>query len=351
MAGLEFRAVTRRFGAVTAVDAVSLDAADGEFLALLGPSGCGKTTLLRLAAGFERPDGGEVRIGGATMAGPGVMVPPERRRIGMVFQSYALWPHMTVRRNVAYPLEVQGVRRAEAAGRVDRALHAVGLHGLAERRPADLSGGQRQRVALARCLVMAPRVVLLDEPLANLDVHLRASLQAELAAFHREAGATTVFVTHDQAEALALADRVAVMDRGRLVQVAAPETLYREPATAMVAGFVGRGAVVPVRVRASGGGEAAATILGQDRRLRCHPGQQPGAAHACLRPEDLAPAEDGTPATVLTRVFQGSHFACDVQVAGAVLALHLPPGTAPAPGATLRVAVRGGWVIPDRSPD
>ncbi len=349
MAGLEFTGVTRRFGALTAVDGVSLTVAEGEFLALLGPSGCGKTTLLRLVAGFERPDAGEVRIGDAVMAGPGIMVPPERRHIGMVFQSYALWPHMTVWRNVAYPLEVQGVRRAEAAERVARALLAVGMQDLGDRRPAALSGGQRQRVALARCLVMAPRIVLLDEPLANLDVHLRASLQAELGAFHRAAGATTLFVTHDQAEALALADRVAVMDRGRLVQVSRPETLYREPATAMVAGFVGRGTVVPAMVLAVVGDEARVTILGQECRLRCREGQATGAAQVCLRPEDLAAAGDGMPATLLTRVFQGSHVACNVRVGGegSVLSLHLPPGTVPALGATLPVAVRGGWVIPE----
>ena len=249
MASLTLAGVTKRFGApgdgVTAVDRMDFAVADGEFVAVLGPSGCGKTTLLRLVAGFEALDDGRIALGEATVSAPGVHVPPERRPVGVVFQSYALWPHMTVKRTVGYPLEVRRIRGRDYDRRVAAALATVGLTGLDHRRPAELSGGQRQRVALARCLAMEPSVVLLDEPLANLDVHLRAALQDEFTAFHRATRATMLYITHDQAEAMALADRIVVMDAGRPVQVAPPATLYREPATPMVARFVGRGAVVP----------------------------------------------------------------------------------------------------------
>jgi ABC-type sugar transport system ATPase subunit len=243
VAGLTLERVTKRFlsrGAGTAaVDGVDLLVADGEFLAVLGPSGSGKTTLLRLIAGLEPVDAGTIRLGPTTVSAPGLHVPPERRRVGVVFQSYALWPHMTVKRNVGYALEVRRVRGATYDRRVAAALATVGLGGFEGRRPAELSGGQRQRVALARCLAMEPSVVLLDEPLASLDVHLRAALQEEFTAFHRHTGATMLYVTHDQAEAMALANRVAVMDSGRIVQYAPPLDLYRRPATTFVADFIG----------------------------------------------------------------------------------------------------------------
>ena len=248
MAGVSFEAVSKQFGETRAVESVSLDIADGEFFALLGPSGCGKTTLLRLVAGFEIPDAGSVKLGDAEVGRPGWALPPEKRKIGMVFQSYALWPNMTVAENVAFALRVRGVAEAERVRIVNESLVKVGLEGLAERRPHELSGGQRQRVALARCLAMRPDVVLLDEPLANLDVHLRETMLEEFARFHKELRATFIYVTHDQAEALALADRVAVMDAGRVEQMASPRVLYAEPASEMVARFVGRGMVVPALV-------------------------------------------------------------------------------------------------------
>ena len=241
MAELTLGHVTKRFGDVTAVDDVTLDVRDGELVALLGPSGCGKTTILRLIAGFESVSAGEIRFDGELMSAVTRHVPPERRRVGIVFQSYALWPHMSVGANVGYPLRVARVSGEEYRSKVEAALETVGLTGLGSRRPADLSGGQRQRVALARCLVMEPSLVLLDEPLANLDVHLRAAMEEEFVDFHGKTGATMLYITHDQAEAMALADRVAVMDDGRLVQVADPHTLYEEPATTMVADFIGQG--------------------------------------------------------------------------------------------------------------
>jgi iron(III) transport system ATP-binding protein len=274
--------------------------------------------------------------------------------VGVVFQSYALWPHMTVKRNVGYALEVRGVKGAEYDRRVGAALATVGLAEFAERRPASLSGGQRQRVALARCLAMEPRLVLLDEPLANLDVHLRAAMQDEFAQFHRATRATMLYVTHDQAEALALADRVAVMDGGRLVQLADPKTLYREPATAMVAGFIGRGAVVPARLlERENGGKAPAELLGAGAVLRAAPGTPPGPVQALLRPEGLVPAAraqaGAVAATVKRVIFQGA--ACAVELTplaapGETLHWLCPPASAPAPGDTLDFTVTDGWTIP-----
>jgi iron(III) transport system ATP-binding protein len=203
---VDLAGITRRFGPLAAVDGVDLRIAAGEFFAVLGPSGCGKSTLLRLIAGLETADAGTIAIAGRAMAGPGLHVPPEARGVGVVFQSYALWPHMTVRENVAFPVP----RGPDRAARVDRCLAMVELGAFADRRPADLSGGQRQRVALARCLAQEAGTILMDEPLANLDPHLRAAMEEELAAFHRRSGATTLYITHDQAEAMALADRVAI---------------------------------------------------------------------------------------------------------------------------------------------
>jgi iron(III) transport system ATP-binding protein len=348
MARLTLDGVTRRYGKAAAVDGASLEVADGEFLAVLGPSGCGKTTLLRLVAGFDPVDEGTIAFDGAVVSGPGTHVPAERRRVGIVFQSYALWPHMTAADNVAYPLRTARVPAEEARRRTEAALETVGLAGMGGRRPAELSGGQRQRVALARCLVMEPRLVLLDEPLANLDVHLRAAMEDEFARFHRETRATMVYITHDQAEAMALADRVAVMDRGRVVQAAAPRVLYREPATEMVAGFVGRGAVVHAFCDGTGEGGRARVHLadGMVLPLRCPPGVRAGPARLCLRPEDLEIADDGLPATVRRTSYKGGAVAVEAETALGRLQLTLPDGAAPEPGSAVRIAVRDGWVIP-----
>ena len=288
MAAVTLRQLSKRFGDIVAVQGVNLDVSDGELVAVLGPSGCGKTTLLRMIAGFERISAGEIAFNGETVSAADHHVPPERRRVGIVFQSYALWPHMSVEANVGYPLRVAKVNGVEYRRRVDAALETVGLCGLENRRPADLSGGQRQRVALARCLVMEPSLVLLDEPLANLDVHLRAAMEDEFIAFHENTGATMVYITHDQAEAMALADRVAVMDEGRLVQVAEPRTLYERPATAMVADFIGQGVVVPGEVTQSGNDERCPVeLFGMPAVVRCAGDQKPGPVEVALRPESL----------------------------------------------------------------
>ncbi len=239
MAQVELRAVFKRYGTTPVVKGLSLTIASGEFVALLGPSGCGKTTTLRLIAGLERLDAGVIHIGDQLVDDAQRFVPPERRGLGMVFQSYAVWPHRTVAQNVAYPLVLQRVASAEVTARVNEALDWVQLGGLADRSPSQLSGGQLQRVAIARALVAKPKVLLLDEPLSNLDANLREELRGELAALRARLGTTMIFVTHDQHEALALSDRVAVMNAGVIEQVDRPERLYHSPATPFVARFVG----------------------------------------------------------------------------------------------------------------
>jgi putative spermidine/putrescine transport system ATP-binding protein len=232
---VRFDAVTKRFGETTALDGVSVSIRQGEFMTLLGPSGCGKTTLLNLAAGFLAPDGGEILIAGERMND----VPTYQREIGMMFQNYALFPHMNVAGNVAYGLKVRGVSRQERDRRVEAVLALVRLTGFADRTPRQLSGGQQQRVALARALVINPTVLLLDEPFSALDKNLRASMQVELREIQRKLNVTTIFVTHDQSEALSLSDRVAVMSEGRIRQLGTPEEIYRQPCDRFVASFVG----------------------------------------------------------------------------------------------------------------
>jgi spermidine/putrescine ABC transporter ATP-binding subunit len=241
---VQIERVTKRFADVVAVDDVSLDIRPNEFFALLGPSGCGKTTLLRMLAGFERASAGRILIDGEDMA----QVPPNRRPVNMVFQSYAVFPHMSVADNVAYGLRVTGTPRGEIAPRVKDALAMVRLSGLDGRRPDQLSGGQRQRVALARALIKRPKVLLLDEPLSALDKKLRQEMQLELVRLQHDVGITFVIVTHDQEEALSMADRIAVMDQGRILQTAPPDQLYEEPNCRMVADFIGTMNLFPARV-------------------------------------------------------------------------------------------------------
>ncbi|MET0681736.1 MAG: ABC transporter ATP-binding protein [Casimicrobiaceae bacterium] len=353
MARLTLERLGKLYGSFQALNDVSLEVADGEFVAILGASGCGKTTLLRQVAGFDRPDAGRILIGDTVVSTPERQIPPEERRIGIVFQSYALWPHMTVAENVAYGLTVAGIKDPERAKRVQAALALVELDGFAERRPALLSGGQRQRVALARCLVTEPSLVLLDEPLANLDVHLRAAMEREFARFHERTGTTMIYITHDQTEAMALADRIAVMDKGRVLQFASPSQLYREPADATVAKFIGEGMVVPVQVVAvQGRGTCDVDVFGQRMRMRCTTAQRLAAASACLRASALrivAPGTPGVRARVTSMIYQGGHFRVDASVEeGSDVTLHL---TVPEPcnvacGAAVDLALDDGWVIP-----
>jgi len=260
---VELRAVTRRFGDVAAVDALDLAVVKGEFLSLLGPSGCGKTTTLRLIAGFERPDAGVVLIDGSDVS----RLPPYRRPVNTVFQSYALFPHLSVVDNVAYGLKQRSIPRRDRRARAQEMLELVHLRDVSSRRPRELSGGQQQRVALARALVMSPKVLLLDEPLGALDLQVRKALQIELKRIQETVGITFVYVTHDQEEALAMSDRVAVMNRGRIEQLAPPQEIYDTPATEFVAAFIGdtnfvdsptgRLAVRPENVRLTRAGEGS----------------------------------------------------------------------------------------------
>jgi iron(III) transport system ATP-binding protein len=285
MTPIRIEGVTKRFDGTLALDGVSLEVGAGEMFFLLGPSGCGKTTLLRVLAGFVAPDAGEVFFGDQKIT----PLPPRARDAGMVFQTYALWPHLNVARNVAYGLEVRGVAKAEIARRVEQALKLVRLDTFGERKPAQLSGGQQQRVALARALVIEPRVLLLDEPLSNLDARLRDEMREEIRRLHEETRLTMVYVTHDQKEALALADRIAVMDKGRPMQVGPPREVYSRPATRFVAGFLGDCNFIPGKLRSLDGDTCTVeTPLGALVGL---PGKELGVGNdvtCVLRPQDLA---------------------------------------------------------------
>ncbi|HEY3097529.1 MAG TPA: ABC transporter ATP-binding protein [Methylomirabilota bacterium] len=237
---LVLRELTCRFGTVTAVDRATLALARGEFVSLLGPSGCGKTTTLRMIAGFLDPTEGAIELDGRVISAPGRSLPPEKRGMSMIFQSYAIWPNMTVAENVGFGLEVRRLPRAEIREKVDRILDVVRMRALRDRYPAELSGGQQQRVALARAIVVQPDVLLLDEPLSNLDANLREEMRYEIRRLHDEFHITTVYVTHDQAEAMVTSDRIAVMNAGRIEQVDEPRALYARPRTRFVAGFIGR---------------------------------------------------------------------------------------------------------------
>jgi iron(III) transport system ATP-binding protein len=262
MAGIQVERVTKRFGAVIAVRDLSLEIRDRAFVTLLGPSGCGKTTLLRLIAGFTAPDEGVIRAGGVTLSTPTSVVPPERRGMGMVFQNYAVWPHRTVHDNVAFGLVVRKIARRDIQQRVARILELVNLSGLERRYPSELSGGQQQRVALARSLVVEPGILLLDEPLSNLDAKLRERMRWELKDLQRRTGITFIYVTHDQSEAMALSDRIAVMHQGVVMQYGPPREVYSRPANRTVADFMGLVNLVAGLVVRSAGEDSLVTVGG-----------------------------------------------------------------------------------------
>ena len=323
-------------GAVKAVDGASFSVAPAQCYALLGPSGCGKTTILRCVAGLEQAEQGSIAIGGRTVSGKDVFVPVHERSIGMVFQSYAIWPHLDVFDNVAYPLEVERPRVARAVieKRVTDVLALVGMQTMARRPATRLSGGQQQRVALARAIVRRPSLLLLDEPLSNLDARLRDNMRRELATLIRQIGVTALFVTHDQVEALSLADRVAVMDQGRIVQEGAPAEIYDRPATLFVARFLGAANVLAGTIEARDGeGNAQIALDGIGHRLRLATEQPPGASvDVVLRPENLtiaaqrpADAPNAIAGRIAAVAFQGSNVEYEVDIGG---------------GASLRVLAR-----------
>jgi putative spermidine/putrescine transport system ATP-binding protein len=310
-----FKNVARHFGSVRAVDAVNLEIRQGEFFAMLGPSGSGKTTCLRLIAGFEQPTAGHIEIFGDLADG----VPPYKRQVNTVFQDYALFPHMTILDNVAYGLMVKGVDKTTRHRKAEDALSLVALGGYGARRPGQLSGGQRQRVALARALVNEPKVLLLDEPLGALDLKLREQMQVELKSLQRQLGITFVFVTHDQSEALSMADRVAVFNEGKIVQVGTPEEVYEKPLTRFVAGFVGSSNVLSPEISAKLGGPEK---------------------WVSLRPERIAIDSKGQAAEVKSVHYQGATTKLHVTLKG-----HILIATVPASGFVGQETVKLSWPV------
>jgi spermidine/putrescine transport system ATP-binding protein len=341
-------AVTKRFGDVTAVRALTLDIAAGEFFTLLGPSGCGKTTTLRMVAGFEQPTAGRILIDGVDVDG----VPPFKRPTNTVFQSYALFPHLSVEDNVAFGLRRKRVAKDQVQRRVREELERVGLAAEARRKPRQLSGGQQQRVALARALINRPAVLLLDEPLGALDLKLRKGLQIELKGIQRDVGITFVYVTHDQEEALTMSDRIAVMNRGMVEQLAPPEEVYERPATEFVAGFIGVSNLLPGEVEAVVGEEVELRLdSGPTVRTRGRGVERGERAHAVVRPEKLqvskveepaAPGQPSVEGVVESAVFLGTATQMVVLLAGEVRLTVLVPNASEAerqqlPGAGARV--------------
>ena len=312
---VSFTAVSRHFGSVKAVDRVDLEIGEGEFFAMLGPSGSGKTTCLRLIAGFEQPTAGHIEIFGETVEG----VPPYRRNVNTVFQDYALFPHLTIVDNVAYGLMVRGIAKAERYRMAEEALALVELPGFGNRRPSQLSGGQRQRVALARALVNKPKVLLLDEPLGALDLKLREQMQEEIKSLQKALGITFVFVTHDQGEALSMADRIAVFNQGRIMQVGSPEEIYRQPSSRFVADFVGASNVLPPDFTGAG-------------------------RWASLRPEAIRFTKSGgRPARVVSHSFLGGQTRVALDAGGQRLHMLLPSADSrPDDGSDVQIAWSDG---------
>ena len=332
--------LSKRFQANDApvVDALDLDVHAGEIFALLGPSGCGKTTTLRLIAGLERADRGELSLAGATLAGPGVHVPPEKRNIGLVFQDYALFPHLNVLENVLFGL--RGVPTAEARSRARETLEMVKLSACADRSPGDLSGGEQQRVALARALAPAPKLLLLDEPFSNLDANLRESTRQEMRSLLKRESMTAILVTHDQREALTFADRIAVMSAGRREQVGTPEELYLSPESAFVAEFLGETNLMEVEARAG----SAQTPLGTVQLDQ----QASGSVWISLRPEHIAInrcANSKPTGVVVGREFCGTHVRYRVDLGDRSVTAHAAPGDSFIAGEAVVLQISGGVAV------
>jgi len=337
VASVELRDLTKRYGEVAVVDNISLTIDHGHLVCLLGPSGCGKTTTLRLIAGFVEPSAGEIRVGDKLVSSPVQTLPPERRNMSMIFQSYALWPHMTVEENIVYGLKLRKLERAAIGKKLDAILSTTKLAPLAQRYPGELSGGQQQRVALARALIVEPETLLLDEPLSNLDANLREEMRFEVRRLHDAYRYTTVYVTHDQSEAMTTADLIAVMNAGKIEQAGTPEDIYDRPRSEFVARFIGASNVI------KGIGRDAAHVEFAGVALRCvgEPVKTGAATAVSVRPHDIAisaarpaQAENVVPATVTRQVFLGDSRDYMVEVAG---------------GTQMRVVTAAGDNIPQGS--
>ncbi len=350
---LRIEHVTKRFGTVTAVDDVDLTIASGEFFSLLGPSGCGKTTTLRLVAGFEQPTSGRIMVGDDDLTPRR----PAKRPLNMVFQDYALFPHLTVADNIAFGLRIKRLSKADQNERIADALRTMRLDGMADRRPAQLSGGQRQRVALARALVNRPRALLLDEPLGALDLQLRKQMQAELRRIHQQTGTTFLYVTHDQEEALTMSDRIAVMNNGRVEQLADPRTLYERPTSAFVADFIGTSNLLTLTDPEYSNG-LVSVDLGEGQRLTAAlptpPTEQEGAVQITVRPERISlhdvvpqnidPRSSVVRGTVAELVYLGSLTEVTVELAiGAPIVVHELSDSSTARGLTSGAKVTLTW--------
>jgi len=354
MPGVVLKTLTKRYGDLAAVEGLSLEVTAGELVSLLGPSGCGKTTTLRLVAGFLTPEAGEIWVGERCLSSPSSVVPPERRRMAMIFQSYALWPHMTVAQNVTYGLRFKpGLGRADRDRRVAEMLRVVQLAGYEPRYPGELSGGQQQRVAVARALVVEPEILLLDEPLSNLDANLREEMRFEIRRLHEAFGITTLYVTHDQAEAMVISDRVAVLNRGRVEQVGAAEDLFRRPRTRFVAEFIGRTNLLDLETAEPGVAARGALRL----RLASPPAPSAAPVVVSIRPHEIELVRAGRPvpagANVLAGMVQRTSYLGDtvdyqVQLSGSDVVLRVtaaPPARAGA-GDSVTLAIAPEACVP-----
>ena len=364
MASVTLKHITKAFGKNVVVRDVDQVIRGGEFVTLLGPSGCGKTTILRMIAGFERPTEGEIWFDDRPISGGKTFVPPEKRGIGMVFQNYAVWPHMTVFENTAYPLTIRKCPKEELKERVERALSLMNLTEYADRLPSQLSGGQQQRVALARALVAEPELLLLDEPLSNLDAKLRESMRFEIKRLQEKLGITVVYVTHDQTEAMAMSDRIFVINRGEVQQTGTPEEIYNHPANPFVADFLGkvdffRGEVkdgriffpemgnqsIPVSIPVSGTVKKSMSVSGTAKKS-----MPVGKVYAAVRPENLLFTEDGElSGTLETQYYLGDVDDCRVRI-GSTLVRVITDGAAyrrMQKGQSVRLTVRDLMVFPD----
>jgi iron(III) transport system ATP-binding protein len=350
MSTVELRNISKHFDRVQVLHSLSLSIGEGEFFTLLGPSGCGKTTTLRLIAGFASPDAGSIFVDGEEVS----HLPPEKRGMGMVFQNYALFPHLNVKENVEFGLRMHGIPNADASERIEKYLHLVRLEGYGKRRINQLSGGQQQRVALARALAIEPRILLLDEPLSNLDAKLREEMRLELRSIQKKLGTTTIYVTHDQSEALAMSDRVAVFEKGRCTQIGRPEEIYNAPANRFIASFVGVANLVPCRILSRSQAKTRIDVLGAVVEIDA-PGETDygDSPSLCIRPEGIATCPSGEgifDGVFVDAVFNGATVTVTVRVGDVILVagiLNDGNSILPSPGGRmgLRLKERGATLV------